>query len=103
VLDVIYLLGKDGIIPPLHVLNEVFQGGGNNGGMGPGTSWRPFRISEADYAELVESLLNLDVAEARKTHPYVNFDRLVVDETLHHCPNYVEWVQAIIAKYQKPR
>jgi hypothetical protein len=103
VLDIVYLIGKEGVIPPFHVLNEVLQGGGNNGGMGPGTSWRPFRIKEADYVELVQALLRLDIAEARKTHPYVDFDRLIVDEMLHHYPTHLEWVRAVVAKYRPSR
>src|SRR5258708_12972308 len=41
VLDIVYLFGKDGTIPPLHVLNEVLEEGGNNGGMGPDTPPEP--------------------------------------------------------------
>jgi hypothetical protein len=55
VLDIVYLMGSDGVIPPFHILNEVLQSGGNNGGMGPGTSWRKFKIKEAEYQELVET------------------------------------------------
>src|SRR5258708_131517 len=94
-LDVLYLMEYSGVIPPLHVLNEVLLSGGNSGGMSPGTSWRPFKISEPEYEELVEALLNLDIEEAKKTHPYVAFQRVVVDKTLHKTANYIEWVEAV--------
>jgi hypothetical protein len=68
VLDILYLL-QWGVIPPLHILNEVLIGGGSDGGMSPGTTWRSFKITEAEYKEFVNALLNLDVAEAKKHHP----------------------------------
>jgi hypothetical protein len=92
VLDILYLMEDDGIVPPLHVLNEVLEGGGGNGGMGPGTSWRPFKMKEEEYVELVEALLNLDVNSAKKTHPYVHFQKAVVDEDVASAENYVDWV-----------
>ncbi len=101
ILDVLYLMEVNGVIPPLHVLNEVLQGGGNSGGMSPGTSWKSFKISEAEYSELVEALLNLDIEETKKTHPYVTFQRVIVDKTLLESTNYIEWVNAIASKYPK--
>ena len=97
--DILYLMGSSGVIPPLHVLNEVLLSGGGNGGMGPGTSWRRFSIKEAEYQELVEALLRLDVAEAKKTHPYIYFERIIIDETLHETANYLGWLQAVSKKY----
>ncbi len=98
-LDVLYLMETNGVLPPLQVLNEVFTQGGNNGGMGPGTSWRPFQIKEAEYNELVEALLNLDVAEAKKSHPYIYFQRVIVDDELNQRQTYLEWLQAVSRKY----
>ena len=100
ILDVLYLMEDYGIIPPLHVLNQVLQGGGNNGGMGPGTTWRSFTITEAEYQELVKSLLNLNVEEAKKTHPYVRFEKTIVDEALHHHLTKIEWLMAVKEKYR---
>ena len=88
-----------GVIPPLHVLNETLLSGGDRGGMSPGTSWKPFRITEDEYQELVESLLSLDFAEAKKYHPYVSFENIIVDETLHHCSTRLEWLKAVSEKY----
>ncbi|MEP6987584.1 MAG: hypothetical protein ABI970_18410, partial [Chloroflexota bacterium] len=90
-LDVLYLMENSGVIPPLHVLNEVLKGGGNNGGMSAGTAWRPFSIKDAEYNELVEVLLQLDVIEAKKNHRYAMFPKIVVDETLHQYATHREW------------
>ena len=71
-LDIPYLLDR-GVIPPFHVLNEVLSNGGNNGGMGPGTTWRRFTLQETEYGELVMGLLRLDVTEARENSPVCSF------------------------------
>lgn len=99
VLDILYLMETNGVIPPLHVLNEVLLQGGDNGGMSPGTSWRPFSITAIEYEELVEALLNLDVAEAKNIHPYITFRKVVVDDTLHKCSTYLEWLFKVTNKY----
>ncbi len=101
VLDIVYFIAGLGVIPPLHVLNEMLQDGGNNGGMGPGTMWQPFTISLEEYQKLVEALLNLDGKQARKVHPYVTFDRMVKDETLNACKDLAEWQDAAAKKYLK--
>jgi hypothetical protein len=102
VLDIPYLMDGSGVIPPFHVFDEVIRRGGDNGGMSPGTSWRPFKLKETEYPELVEALLALDVAEAKKKHPYLTFERVIVDETLHQHPTYIDWLNAAAAKYPKP-
>jgi len=99
ILDVLYLMEGSGVIPPLHVLNEVLQNGRSGGGMGPGTSWRPFRLSQEEYAELVSALLDLDVAEAKKVHPYVRFNKIVLDNDLEQAENYIKWLQVVTLKY----
>jgi hypothetical protein len=98
VLDVIYLMDL-GIVPPFHILNEVLQDGGHDGGMGPGTSWQPFTISEAEYKELVEALLKLDVVKAKKQHPYIRAEKIIIDETLHDCKTFGEWLRNMTKKY----
>ena len=99
VLDILYLMENSGVIPPFHVLNEVLQGGGNNGGMSPGTAWRPFSIKEAEYKELVDALLQIDVVEAKKNHRYMMFQKVILDEALHQCPTHHDWLRAVAAKY----
>ncbi len=101
ILDMVYFIDGLGVIPPLHVFNQVLLEGGDVGGMGPGTAWEPFSISAEEYQELVETLLKLDVEEAKKKHPYVNFDKVIVDETLHGAKDFSEWLDAAVAKYRR--
>lgn len=99
ILDILDLMEMSGVIPPLHIINEVLLKGGDNGGMSPGTSWRPFRINEVEYQELVEALLKLDVVDAKQRHPYIYFQKAIVDEALHQRENYLSWLLAVSIKY----
>lgn len=103
VLDIMYLMNNSGVIPPFHVLNEVLQQGGNSGGMSPGTSWRSFSLKEAEYQELVDALLKLNISEAKKAHPYIFFTRIIVDEALDQSDTYLSWMWAVSRKYPPPR
>ena len=55
--------GACGIFPPLHILNQTLSSGGGDGGMSPGASWKPFTVSEEDYARLVEEVRSTPVSE----------------------------------------
>jgi hypothetical protein len=100
VLDIPYLMDSTGVIPPLSVLNEVLREGGNNGGMSPGTEWKPFEITEAEYTELVNVFLAANLDELKQDHPYAYFDRVIVDEELQHCKDYDEWLTQVTQKYK---
>jgi hypothetical protein len=99
VLDIPYLMEHTGVIPPLPVLNEELRSGGDSGGMGPGTTWKPFEITEIEYAELVDALLALNVNEAKQEHPYILFERPIVDEELNIYTSYGEWLRRVSQKY----
>jgi hypothetical protein len=98
-LDVLYLMEDSGVIPPIHVLNEILRSGGNSGGMGPGTTWRGFEIKEVEYTELVNALLNINPKEARIEHPYVRFEHVIVDDELNSCTSHIEWLRKVTEKY----
>ncbi|WP_300668031.1 hypothetical protein [Desulfoluna sp.] len=53
-------VGACGIFPPFHLLNGIFESGGAEGGMGPGTTWEPFSIAEPEYEELMKAIGTLD-------------------------------------------
>jgi hypothetical protein len=101
VLDILYLMENTGVVPPLVVLNTVLRSGGSNGGMGPGTTWKPFEISESEYAELVNALRTLDVAQARQHHPYVRFTQVIIDPELNLCTDYLDWLQRSHEQYRQ--
>lgn len=45
-----------GVIPPLHILNQVLQEGRQDAGMSGGAEWQPFQITEQEFIALVEDL-----------------------------------------------
>lgn len=98
-LDIPYLMETRGVIPPFAVLKKILSSGGNNGGMGPGTSWRPFQLKPEEYPELVEALLAINPEEARKNHPYVRFKRVIFDDELSDCEDETEWSRRVAEKY----
>lgn len=55
VYDIPYF-GACGVFPPHHLLNQFLLGGGDQGGMGPGTTWEPFSISLEEYRDFAEAV-----------------------------------------------
>jgi hypothetical protein len=92
---------SSGVIPPLAILNQVLATGGGSGGMGPGTKWRPFQIDESEYEELVQVLVNMNIEQARKLHPYIQFDAIVIDKELSKHTEYLKWLKDSYDKYAK--
>ncbi|MCU0491666.1 MAG: hypothetical protein MUD01_08765 [Chloroflexaceae bacterium] len=88
-----------GIIPPFHILREYLRSGGDNGGMGPGTSWRPFVLKEAEYEAAVAQLLQTDAAPLCARHPYLSATRFFLDLELDSCSTYLEWSTEVYRKY----
>lgn len=85
----IYAFKFYGIIPPVHVLNEVLESGCDDSGMGGGTKWKPFSLSKAEYEELVECLT---------THP--NYE-IQEDRSLWSKPNYENWQLSLLGKKRR--
>lgn len=99
-MDIFYLVNVKGVIPPLAVLNEVLQQGSSGGGMSPETAWKPFTITEDEYAELVETLTTLNLIEAKKHHPYMSsIERIIVDDELNECAEHLDWLRRLVRKY----
>src|SRR5437016_5839493 len=98
-LDVPYLLLR-GVIPPLAILNAILMEGGSVGGMGPGATWSPFSIDEAEYAELTATLLALDLNLVRKHARFVP-DRVKQDAELAKCKDRLEWLKAVQARHPR--
>ena len=80
VYDIPYF-GACGIFPPLHLANEMFSRGTLGGGMGPGTSWEPFTVSEDEYVALVEAIRDTPLEEV-KQHARFAFVKFKFDHSL---------------------
>ena len=98
VYDIPYF-GACGIFPPIHIINEIFQSGGSEGGMSPGATWKPFRISSKEYKSLVQAINNLDPKslgdEARYTWVKFEFDR-----SFDHVQSWGNWLFAVCEKHR---
>ena len=57
--------------------------------------------SETEYAELVNALLHFDIESGRQSHPYVNFERVIIDSDLDKCTDYIDWLTKSHAKHAK--
>ncbi|MEW8632249.1 MAG: hypothetical protein AB2591_19805 [Candidatus Thiodiazotropha sp.] len=84
-----YSVGISGVIPPIHVLNEIFKQGEDDAGMSGGAKWKPFEIENDEYNELVEMLL---------TSPEKEF---IEDRELWEKKNLRKWTGALFSKYSK--
>jgi hypothetical protein len=99
---VIPYLFLGGVIPPLAVINGVLKRGGGDGGMSPGASWEPFALTEAEYTQLIQELLSLDLGEAKRKARFVP-PALTHDPSLHNHRDLLHWLRAVREKYQQPR
>ena len=85
----VYALSVFGVIPPLHVINEIMLLGEHDAGMGGGAEWKPFEITKDEYEELVENLV---------TNPE---HKIIEDRELWEKPNYKKWNGALLSKHAK--
>ncbi len=97
--DVPYL-DACGILPPLHIINQIFKSGGENGGMGPGATWNPFEISAAEYNELASSIIitPLDKIPGNARYKLVKFE---LDSEFDHIQDWMVWIQATCKKHKE--
>jgi len=72
-----------GVVPPLPLLNAVFD----RGQSGDAYTWEPFRISESDYARLAAALTE---------NAHEGF--VITDESLCNSPDFEHWFAALDAK-----
>ena len=97
-LDVPGLLVR-GVLPPLHLLNEILAQGHMGGGMSPGARWNPFEITSTEYSDVIAGL-----AEAAREGSITHATRFVpntvrLDPELGHHTDFIGWVRAVCAKY----
>jgi hypothetical protein len=84
----------------LTAVNEMFSRGTLGGGMGPGTSWEPFTVSEDEYAALVEAIQDTALEEV-KPHARFAFVKFKFDHSLDGIETWYGWVSACCKKHRE--
>jgi hypothetical protein len=101
VYDVPYL-GACGIFPPRHLLNQQLRGGGGDGGMGPGASWKPFELTPTEYAQLVAAIRAVPPKTLGTRARYTDL-QFQFDSTFDVYRDYFDWLKASCAKHPRKR
>jgi hypothetical protein len=66
--------------------------------MGPGATWKPFRISAKEYKELLPLVLSPNRDDLRKFARYPD-QQLFIETDFDHVRDHVEWVVAVAGKH----
>ena len=91
--------GGCGILPPLHIINQIFKHGGDEGGMSPGATWNPFEISEEEYNKLVEDVFSTDLEEIAPFARYAEV-KFKIDNSFDHIKDMFDWISATCEKHR---
>lgn len=99
VYDIPYF-GACGIFPPFHIINEIFQSGGAQGGMGPGATWQPFKLNSLEYEQLVKTVNALDPKSLgdKARYTWVKFE---FDSDFDHIRRWEPWLFAVCEKHRE--
>ena len=89
------------LLPSYEVVNQMCQGGGTDGGMSPGATWKGFSITREEYDAVVEQFKQWQPDKYyRGDHPYAPFKVYFDDELNQKYPVAEDWKRAFILKYQ---
>lgn len=97
--DVPYL-SACGVFPPIHILNEILSGGGGEGGMGPGASWDPFKLTQNEYNALwdIISKTSLSTISEKSRYMLVKYWR---DPEFEDIKDRFEWMEKVCNKHNE--
>ena len=98
VYDIPYF-GACGIFPPLHILNQIFETGGSEGGMSPGATWAPFTIDEKEYRCLVDKITRLDPNTLTNDSRYTCV-KYELDASFDHIQDWESWISQVCNEHR---
>jgi len=78
-----------GVMPPIHVLNEILVSGCHDAGMSGDANWEPLELLPEEYDELFLSLCS---------NPEIE---ITEDRELWNRPTYEKWHGALLSKYAR--
>jgi hypothetical protein len=97
--DIPYI-GACGIFPPLAILNQIFLGGGGDGGMGPGAKWKPFEITKVEYEELTMAIASTP-PEQLKNHARYGDMPFEFDSKFDRIKDRLKWIEKVCDKHRE--
>ena len=98
VYDIPYF-GACGIFPPIQIINQIFESGGSEGGMGPGATWRPFSVSKKEYSDLVSRIQDLDPKTLGDKARYITM-KFEFDDEFDEIEEWETWILEVSQKYR---
>lgn len=99
VYDIPYF-GACGIFPPFHIINEIFQFGGAQGGMSPGATWQPFQLSQKEYKKLEQAIKDLNPQSLGEKARYTRV-KFEFDSNFDHIKRWEPWLFAVCEKHRE--
>lgn len=97
VYDIPYFTTCD-VLPPFHLINEIFMSGKIGGGMSPGATWEPFSINESEFEALRDDIRNTSIENIQSRSRYANV-KFTIDNSFDHYKNRQEWSREVCKKY----
>ena len=98
VYDIPYF-GACGIFPPYHIINEIFQSGGSQGGMSPGATWQPFQLEKDEYDKLVQAIKTLNPKTLGEKARYTSV-KFEFDSSFDHIKKWEKWLLSVCEKHR---
>jgi len=91
--------GACGIFPPLHIANQIFLSGGHKGGMSPGATWKPFKITKEEYDKLSKLV---KITPISSIQPYARYAWLPFkfDSGFDYIMDQKQWMFATCEKHR---
>ena len=99
VYDIPYF-GACGVLPPLHIMNQIFSSGGGDGGMSPGSSWKPFRISPTQYHNLLQQVRETPVIRIQERARFGQL-KFITDSSFDEYMDRGTWLKKVCEKYRE--
>ena len=98
VYDIPYF-GTCGIFPPYHIINDIFQSGGSQGGMSPGATWQPFQLERDEYDKLVQVIKTLNPKTLGEKARYTSV-KFEFDSSFDHIKKWEKWLFSVCEKHR---
>ena len=81
-------------------MNQIFASGGGDGGMSPGSSWKPFRISSGQYDRLVQQVRETPVILIKDKARFGQL-KFIIDSSFDQYKEQSTWLNKVCERYRE--